>query len=531
MSAVVPRDVDIVTLVRAGLERGGDSPLLIFEDGLQVSNSEFLGLLDAATARLGAEVKPGDRVVLMMDNRTEYFLGWLAVVACGGTVVSLNPRAGSADAAHILADSEARLAIVGPEQAATFRAFAGDGIRVIELDGPEPGGLGGPATGLPAEPPARAVDDITNVFYTSGSTGSPKGCMVDSAYWLRIVAGFVESHEQLADDRLLCCLPFFYNDPSWQLLASIHLGTPLVVMRRFSKSRFWRLVVSERVTKLFTIASIPAMLLTNEPTEEERAHNVRFAVHVGVPADLHHVLVERFGIPWLEVYGLTETGGLTAVPLAEAEAAVGTGTIGPPRSDVDLRIVDESGGPVATGSVGEVIARHGGMFRGYLNRPEATSEAMRDGYFHTGDLARMDERGWLFFAGRKKDVVRRNGENISAAEVEAVLRAHPAIVEAAVLPVPDTMRGEEVEAEVQLEDPEQTVEPAEVVAWCVEHLAPHKIPRYVRIRTQPFPMTPSMRVAKPALRDDPARAATPAWDREAEGEATKSMPAVPDPPR
>jgi crotonobetaine/carnitine-CoA ligase len=289
-------------------------------------------------------------------------------------------------------------------------------------------------------------------------------------------------------------------------------------MRRFSVSRFWSVVAENQVTRLFALASIPALLLRAEPRPEERRHEVEFALHIGIPAQLHGEFVERWGFPWVEGYGLTESGLVVAMPLEQAGEMTGSGSIGLPCPGVSIRLVDDDGREAGPNQPGEVLIKAPGMMRGYLNRPEATAEALAGGWLHSGDLARRDESGYIYFLGRKKDIVRRAGENVAAAEVENVLRSHPSVLEAAVVAVPDELRGEEVKAYVALvtETSPSAVTPAALVGFCRDRLAKHKVPRYIEYRTEPFPRTPSMRVKKSALVAEVEDPFARAWDRDRE---------------
>jgi crotonobetaine/carnitine-CoA ligase len=194
----------------------------------------------------------------------------------------------------------------------------------------------------------------------------------------------------------------------------------------------------------------------------------------------------------------------------------GSGSIGIPVPEVDLRLVGDDGADVPTGATGEVVMRGPGMFRGYLNRPQATREAMPDGWLRTGDLCRQDGRGFLYFMGRKKDVIRRSGQNLTATEVEDALRAHPMILDAAVIPVPDRERGEEVKAYLLLADGKTEADlPGEkVVEFCADRLAWYKVPRYVEYRATDFPRTPSMRVRKEVLKAERPDLTEECWDRD-----------------
>ncbi len=514
----LPRDV--VTLVRDACEREPGKPALIFEDGLTVTRAQFLRSVESFGGYLSKRLAPGDRVAMMLENRTEFMSAWVAVNASGGSVVSMNTSAGEHDAGHILTDSAAVMAITSPEHRALIERVAGPALKeIVVVEDNEPAGLD---RYLKDEPPLSLADvdvdptAVTNVYYTSGTTGPPKGCTVDHAYWLRFVELYLGLYGLSARDRLLCCLQFFYNDPPWLFLTSLRAGTSLVVMRRFSVSRYWSVVVKHGVTRLFGLAAIPSLLLKADPSELEKEHQVAFALHVGIPTQLHREFVERWGFPWVEGYGLTESGLVVAMPLGFAEEMTGSGSIGLPCPGVEVRVAAEDGTDVEVGEPGEILLRGPGLMRGYLNRPDATAETMRDGWLHTGDLARADERGFLYFLGRRKDIIRRSGENVAAAEVEDVLRAHASVLEAAVVPVPDELRGEEVKAYVALVEgvTREQVTPGDLVRHCRERLAKHKVPRYIEYRTDPFPRTPSMRVKKSDLVTQVSDPFANAWDRD-----------------
>jgi carnitine-CoA ligase len=516
-----PRDV--VALVAAACRSDPDVPALIFEDGISVTRAELRDAVERFGGYLSDRLAPGERVAIMLENRVEFMVAWIAVMAVGGVLVSVNTGSGEHDAGHVLRDSGAVLAIVGASAHELVERLAPTCPSLREtllVDDGEPAGLdryrGARQLDLGA---VRADPDaVTNVYYTSGTTGPPKGCMLGHDYWLRFAGLYERLYGLQRDDRLLCCLQFFYGDPPWMLLASLRAGTSLVVMRRFSVSRFWDVVRAHRVTRLFGLASIPSLLLKAEPSARDREHEVRLALQIGVPTSLHRAMVDRWGIPWVEGYGLTETGLVASMPLEHAGEMVGSGSIGLPCPGAEVRLLAEDGRPVQDGERGEIVVRAPGLMRGYLNRPDATAETVRDGWLHTGDLARQDERGFLYFLGRKKDIVRRSGENVAAAEVEDVLRAHPAVLEAAVVAAPDELRGEEVKAFVALVDGGATasVSPAQLVEHCRARLAKHKVPRYVVFRDDPFPRTPSMRVKKDALVAEGADPAVAVWDRERE---------------
>lgn len=519
-SAIQARNI-VQVLVDAA-QRAPDLPALRFEDGVTLTRRELSDAVARFAGWLRPRITPGDRVAIVLENRVEFMVAWFAVAACRGMLVSLNPAAGEHDALHMLRDCAARIVISEAGFEPLLRRLrpqcpALEDVVVVGAE--EPHGLAAHA-GEPLDlaEASRAVRtaDVVNVYYTSGTTGLPKGCMVDHTYWLRFVDVFQRRYGMAANDRLLCCLQFFYNDPPWLLLLSLHADTTLVAMRKFSVSRFWPVVADNDVTILFGISSTANLLLRGAPNEAERRHRVRLAVQVGIPASLHRDLVDRWGVPWVECYGLTESGILTCMPVEHAAEMIGSGSIGTPCPEVEAQIVDPDGRPVPTGQPGQLLVRAPGLMRGYLNRPEATAETLRDGWLHTGDAASMDERGFIYFRGRMKDIVRRSGANIAAAEVEQVLRGHPKVLEAAIIAVPDDLRGEEAKAFVLPVDGEsaETLPPAELADFCAARLAPYKVPRYFSYRTSDFDRTPSMRVKKEALRQEPATGPG-VWDREA----------------
>jgi carnitine-CoA ligase len=512
----------IVELVRKACEGDPTGPAIIFEDGLAVTRHVLLDRAEQFAGALRGRLGIGERVAIMLGNRAEFMIAWFAVAANRATFVTINPGAREHDATHVLRDSEATILIAGEEQRDVVTAIRNVCPRLREVfwvEDREPDGLltyGHGTEPLRFGASEACRDDVINVFYTSGTTGLPKGCMVDHEYWLRIVDIDLRLHRKGPADRILCCLQFFYGDPSWQLLAALQSGGALVVMRKFSVSRFWDVVRDTGVTEILGIASIPALLLKAPPHPADRAHRVRHALQCAVSPELHREMNERWGFPWVDGYGMTEAGFISRVPLKHAEEMVGSGSMGVPVPEVRVRIVDDHDRDVGVGEVGETLVSGPGMMKGYLNRPEATAETMRGGWLHTGDLGRRDERGYLYFVGRKKDMIRRSGENIACAEVEEVLRSHPKILDAAVIAVPDALRGEEIKAYVLpvAGVSAESLPPEDIVGHCHAKLARHKIPRYIEYRSKEFPRTPSMRVKKDELRAERADLLAGVWDRE-----------------
>jgi carnitine-CoA ligase len=511
----------LIDFVHGHCQRLPDKPVLLYEDGVAVKRRDLLDLAERFAGYLRGRVQPGDHVAIMLGNRTEYFVALFAVIANRAVLVSINPEAKEHDAGFVLRDSRAVLAIVGEENGSLverLRAECPDLKEVVTVRGPEPTGLTiyrGAEERLSFATTSCEREDTTVVYYTSGTTGMPKGCMLHHGWWLRIVDVDLRMNPE-GRERGLCTVPFYYADPAIYLMYALQVGGAVVVMRKFSVSRYWDVVREFRVTKIHAIASIPILLLKAAPGPQERDHGVHHATCAAVPAHMHRALVDRFGFPWLDNYGSTEAGQMCRMPMERAEEMVASGSFGVPDPEVSVRIVDDDGRDVARGVTGEILIRGPEMFRGYLNRPEASAEALRDGWYHSGDLGRMDERGFVYFETRKKDIIRRSGENLAAAEVEAILRLHPRVLDVAVIPVPDEIRGEEVKAYVQLVagSAPDSVPPEELAAFCAERLAAFKVPRYIEYRLTDFPRTPSMRIQKEALKGERADLTAGVWDRE-----------------
>jgi crotonobetaine/carnitine-CoA ligase len=508
----------MIELLRAGCERDPQKSVLVFDDGFELTRGELRDLVEAFAGFLRDKVEPGDRVVIAMDNRAEFMIAYFAVVGVRCSVVPMNPESGPDDAGHVLRDSGAVLAIVDERGAAVIASCTNVPAlhNVVALSGGEP-------AGLPAGAPVRLEEmtceptDVIAITYTSGTTGLPKGVIVDHSYMVRVTQVALDIHHYGPDDRIFYPVKFFYADALLALLRALQCGGAYIAARRFSVSRYWDTVRTHGATVLSLIGAMPAWLLKEPPTPIDRDHGVRFAIQAQIPKEIHAALDARWGFPWLENYGLSESGIVCRVPVELAETLRGSGSVGPPAPGVEIEIRDDAGSKLAQDELGEVVVRQPGMFRGYLHLPEATAERLRDGWIYTGDLGRLDERGFLFIEGRKKDVIRRSGENISADEVEMALRSHRCVFDVAVIGVPDPEVGEEVKAYVQLAElPQPPVTASELAAYCATRLARHKVPRYFAFVSE-FSRTPSMRVRKEILRaasalDGPA---TGAWDRRA----------------
>jgi acyl-CoA synthetase (AMP-forming)/AMP-acid ligase II len=468
--------------------------------------------IDAWSSRLAHRmrevdgVRPADRVAIMLPNVVHWPVVWLAALKAGAVAVPVNCGYQRADLAFVLSDSGARVVFTDAERAALVAdVLAGDegidGVRIVDVadDGSEP---------FPEMPPHLpvAAETLANLQYTSGTTGFPKACMLTHGYWTRLGWICAAATGLGRDDVLLTAQPFSYMDPQWNTALALTVGAPLVVLPRFSASSFMADVRRHRGTFFYVLGSMPTLLFKQSPSADDRDNDLRMVFCSGIPVALHAQLEERWGAPWREVYGMTESGIDLFSPFGDV-TAVGSGSLGRPVPTKQVRVVSpaEPGEEVAPGEPGELVISGVPMMSGYWNRPEATANALRDGWLYTGDLVVRRPDGGIQLVGRIKDMVRRGGENVACAEVEAALERDDRIVAAAVVAVPDDVLGEEVKAFVQLRDGVPAVRDTaqRLLERAGTQLARFKVPRYVEFVAD-FPRTPSERVSKPALK---ARAA------------------------
>ncbi|GAA5067349.1 acyl-CoA synthetase (AMP-forming)/AMP-acid ligase II [Thermocatellispora tengchongensis] len=518
-----PRWGTIAGLLGEAAERFGGSEFLRL-------GGESLGFAEtrARSARLARAlaargVRPGERVAIMMENVAGWPLSWFGIMLAGAITVPVNVRYREADLAHVLRDSGAVLAITSDAHLEPVRGVAAgvatlrEVVTFAELEATAPGG--GPAyTG-------HQPGDVVNFQYTSGTTGFPKACMLSHDYWLRTAWYTAAACRLGPGDVVMMAQAFSYMDPQWTALMCLMAGVPHVTLPRFSASGFWDSAREHGATVTYVLGTMPLLMSKQPPRPADRDHRMRLVLCSGIAPELHAHFEQRWGVPWRELYGSTESG-LDLLVHPDDAATVGTGSMGTPPPGKQVRIAGEDGRTLPDGEAGEILVRGRPMMAGYWNHPEATARVFRDGWYHTGDLGFRDARGHVHHAGRLKDMVRRGGENISCAEVESVLNGHPAVLAAALVPIPDDLFGELPKAFVQLRpghEPDAGTA-AGILAHAARRLARFKVPAYLEFVTE-FPMTPSARIRKRELlapgRDQRAGAYAAA-DLPADGEPRKA---------
>jgi crotonobetaine/carnitine-CoA ligase len=442
-------------------------------------------------------------VALLLSNEAAFPLTWIALSLLGAAAVPVNTRYQTADAEHLLRACRASAVVTADEFRPLLDRLPADLPALAKIvSAPELAREGRRASrdgAFAAPDPAFAAPDpagTANIQFTSGTTGRPKGCVLPHGYWTRLGGSLVTEFPYLgAGDVMLTAQPFNYIDPQWNVAAGLLAGAELVILDGFHPSSFWAKVREHQVTYFYCLGAMPGLLLRMPPDPADRDHRVRVVQCSAIPPTLHAPLEERWGVPWYEAFGMTETGADLRVTDADHDELVGSGCLGGPVSYRQVQIIGDDGQPVPDGQTGEITLAGPGMMDGYDGDPEATAAVLRDGWFHTGDLGRMDTSGRVYHAGRLKDMIRRGGENVAAREVEEVLLTHPAIKLVAVVAVPDEIRGEEVKAYYVTG---AEVGPGELAGYCRERLAAFKVPRFWQPASD-LPRTDSERVIKKQL--------------------------------
>lgn len=461
----------------------------------------------AAHAFLGLGVAPGDRVGLLLANSLEFLDCFFGLAKIGAIVVPLNWRLTAVELAYIADNAGIGALVYGANHAQTVAAMR-DGIpakayvAVGDASAADPVYAALTAVASDAEPRAAgAGDDPLVIMFTSGTTGAPKGAVLTHDNFFYDSCTVAMSTDWRCDDRVLVALPLFHIGALIYAVIDVHVGATTVLMPAFDPAGFLQALQDRKITSFLAVPAMLNFMLQVPTLDNFDLSSVRWALcgTAPVPVPLIQAWARR-GIAIQQVYGLTECTGGAAV-LGSERALDKVGSTGLPMFHTDIRVVDLHGRDAAPGEVGEVVIRGPHVMRGYWRNPKATSDTVRDGWLHTGDLARLDEDGYLYIVERKKDMIISGGENIYPAEVESVLSTLPQCAEVAVIGVPDPQWGEAVCMIARLKEG-RSLTLDEVRAHCAGKLGKYKIPRKVILSDQPLPRNPTGKLLKRILREN-----------------------------
>lgn len=455
---------------------------------------------------------PGRRVALMLDNRAEFFLHFLALNSLGASVVPVNSGFSATEMAYVIAHSDSCLVLCLPEyRERTRQALAGAETQAPVIDSASLDALPSPCAAPPSDAASSAQPSQGReaaVLYTSGTTGAPKGCMLSNEYFTCMGQWYAEIDGYCAlthgAERMLTPLPLTHMNALCSMMAMIMSGGCIIQLDRFHASTWWETVRASRATCLHYLGVIPAILLNlPESPEDDLGGQIKFGFGAGVDPKHLQRFEQRFGFPLVEGWAMTETGVYVCITANKEPRHIGTRCIGRPPEGAQWRLVDEQGQDVPPGQPGELLVRaqggnpRRGFFSGYYKDREETERAWEGGYFHTGDVMRVSADGSFHFVDRRKNIIRRSGENIAAVEVENALFQHPAVAQCVVAPVYDELRGEEVGVCLILGDGASPGADTarELLHFCREKLAYYKAPAYYMFCSE-LPMTASQKIRR-----------------------------------
>ncbi|MDG1987943.1 MAG: AMP-binding protein [Halieaceae bacterium] len=494
-----------------------DQEFAVFEDDETWTYSELKEKVVQLASGLAEEgVNQGDHVAVWMFDGKEAILTFFAINYIGGVFVPFNTAFKGALLEHVLDNSDARVLVLHSQlisrltgaNTALIEKLVSVGeksesvLPIVNFDTLAQSKSDLPELVRPIEP-----WDTQSIIYTSGTTGPSKG-VLSSYLHIFTNAGPETWHFVTGEDRFLINMPIFHIGGMGITFVMLVRGGSIAVMDTFDTEKFWPFVRETKTTAFFLLGVMTTFLLKQKPSEDDKNHGVRVAFMVPL-TETSSEFHQRFGIDVYTIFNMTEISS----PIVSTPNPSKRGTCGKAREGVDVRLVDENDCEVELGEIGEMIVRTDrpwGMNSGYYKQAEATAEAWRNGWFHTGDCFRKDESGYYYFVDRMKDAIRRRGENISSFEVEAEVVSYPAVREAAAYAVPSDVGEDEVMIAVAPVEGSK-IDPKELIHFLGERMAYFMVPRYIRVLDE-LPKTPSAKVMKVVLRNE---GATPdSWDRE-----------------
>ena len=510
--------LNLSTLLESSASDRPDRPAIVQGDRRITYAELAAGARRFAGALSRAGVRRGDRVALLLPNVPDFPIAYYGTLASGATVVPLNVQLKGREIAYYLNDSKARVLVA-------FEGFSAEARRSLEeasgceqlwitggegAAGPSEDGrirsLGEVLRSAPedADPAQTMPDDTAVVLYTSGTTGQAKGAeLTHFNMFFNALYCADRLFHLTPDDVLMAVLPLFHSfGQTCVMNAGLYAGATVTLQPRFDPEKVLQSLAKDGVT---VFAGVPTMYwaLLNHPDRARHAAAIRGSLRLCVsggaamPVELMRQVEEKFGVTILEGYGLSETSPVATFNRTREERK--TGSIGKTIWGTSVAVFDDADREVPRGEKGEIVVRGHNVMKGYLGRPDATAEAMRSGWFHTGDIAYQDDDGFFFIVDRKKDMILRGGFNVYPREIEELLMTHPAVSLVAVVGIPDERLGEEVKAYVVRKAGAAAASEEEVLGWCRERLAAFKCPRSVEFR-EALPMTATGKVLKRELK-------------------------------
>ncbi|MBS0240823.1 MAG: AMP-binding protein [Proteobacteria bacterium] len=497
-------------LLKRAAETYGERAFLQFGERMVSFREAHLAANHVANGLIGLGVGRETKIAIMAKNSLAFVEAWLGAARAGAVYVPINTdykgdilryQLAKADVSHIVIDGELapRLAAVASELPKLSHVLLaspgyeslslGDGVRIAAFSELQEASDRDP--GIDVQP-----SDPMAISFTSGTTGPSKGVLASHAHVLTFARDWIEAVEYAPGQSIYSCMPLFHAVASWLgVVPALIQGGRIAFGARFSASRFWDEVRAAKVDVAHGIFSMVPILLKQPPRPDDAEQPARRFYF----AKVDEAFERRFNCRIVEVYGATETGVVTMTKPGDERRA---GSCGKPNERTfEVMIADANDEPVAPGDVGEILVRPRqpfAMLTAYYNAPDATAEAFRNLWFHTGDNARADDDGYYYFVDRKKDAIRRRGENISSSEVEAVLNRHPAVLECAVIAAPSELGEDEVKAVVVVREG-ATATAEQLWAFADEHMPRFWVPRFIEFRRE-MPKTPTQKIQKYALR-------------------------------
>ncbi len=508
--------LNLATLLIESTKKTPTHTAVKYED-FKMSYAELHGASNKfANALRTAGLEPGQRVALMMPNLPQFMICYYGILKAGYVVVPLNILLKGREVAYHLQDSEATALIVWegfvPEALVGYKETPScQTMIVVNAPGsqalPEAEGVKSFNALMAQATPVFEMyqtmpDDTAVILYTSGTTGNPKGAELThlNMFFNSLVGAERLGLEWQPDDVFLLALPMFHAfGQSACMNTCVAVGATITLMVRFDPIKAFEVIERDKVTAFSGVPTMFFYLLNHPDRKKYDLSTLRMCTSGGaaIPVEVLDAWKRETGVQILEGYGLSETSPVASFNVMFKPTK--PGSIGIPIWGVDMKVVDENDQEVPVGEVGELLIRGHNVMKGYLNRPESTAECMRGGWFHSGDVAKMDEEGYFYIVDRIKDMIIRGGFNVYPREIEEVLYAHPAVAECAVFGIPDPAMGEEVKAVVVLKPGEQVTED-EIRAYCRERIASNKYPRLIEVSAEPLPKNATGKILKRELK-------------------------------